>query len=65
MCLIVVTFNTIFCSMIIDGRMPLYEGQRTGIYFIPDDQSVLFCQIAQQNETVSKISIYRHYKSYK
>lgn len=65
MCLIVVTFNTTFCSMIVDGRMPVFEGTRQGLYMIPEDSVNLFCQTAMQTENVIRAVIYRHYRTHK
>lgn len=50
--------------MIIDGRLPVYEGLREGLFLIPEDQARLFCLKAIEEENVTKVVVFRQFKTY-
>lgn len=64
MVLVRVIFNTQFCSMIIDGRFPIYKGLREGLFLLPEEQAHLFCLTAIETENVTKVTVYRQIKTY-
>ena len=64
MVLVRVIFTTQFCPMIIDGRLPVYEGLREGLFLLPEEQAKLFCLKAIEEENVSKVIIFRQFKTY-
>lgn len=64
MLLVRVIFNRQFCSMIIDGRLPIYEGLKEGLFLVPEEQARLFCLKAIEIENVTKVSVFRQIKTY-
>lgn len=65
MCIVIVKFTNLYCSNIIDGRMPLIENGNSSIYFLPQDHANLFCQLALENENVTQATVYKYEKTYR
>lgn len=64
MVLVLVQFNTQFCSMVVDGRLPLYEGTRQGLFMIPEDMATEFCSAAIKMDNVTRAVVYRYFKTF-
>lgn len=65
MCIVIVKFRVLYCSNVIDGRLPLIENGNSSIYFIPQDHANLFCKLALENENVVQATVYEYRKTYR
>ena len=65
MSIVIVRFNSLYTSAVIDGRLPFIESGRSAIYLVPEDSATTFALIAKNEPGVKSATIYRYYKTYK
>lgn len=65
MCIVIVKFTNLYCSNVIDGRLPIIENGNSSIYFMPEEHANIFCQCALANDNVSQATVYNYKKTYK